>query len=106
MKCSKYIFIGLKKSPSFMVEINKESHSILIFKPDKYSEKLKDFFEKYYLGEILYEINYEQIIYMKNDTKNFNKIEDFDTTILSELLIKIKNDKYLLIKENITKNYK
>jgi len=106
MNYSEYIFIGTNNEPFFMIEINKTNHSILVFKPDKYSKKLKDLFEKYYLGEILYEINYDKIIFMKDDSKNFNKIKDFQATIVSEILIKVKNDKYIFIKDNIHTNYK
>jgi hypothetical protein len=106
MKYSKYIFIGDTNEPFYMIELNKTNHSIMIFKPDKYSKKLNDFFEKYYLGEILYEINYEKIIFIKNDIKEFDKIKDLNASILSEILIKIKNDKYLLIKNDIQTNYK
>ena len=101
MNYSEYIFVGDKNEPFYMIEINRHHHSILIFKPDKYSKKLTDFFEKYYLGEILYEINYEKIIFIKDDVKHFHKIIDFKTSLLSEILIKIKNNKYILIKNNI-----
>lgn len=106
MNYSEYIFIGTNDEPFFMIEINKMNHSILVFKPDKYSKKLKDLFEKYYLGEILYEINYNKIIFMKDGSKHFNKIKDFHATILSEILIKVKNDKYIFIKDDIHTNYK
>jgi hypothetical protein len=106
MNYSEYIFIGTQENPFFMIEINKQDHNIIIFKPDKYSKKLKDFFEKYYLGEILYEINYEKITYIKDDMHKFNKIKDFNTNVLSEILIKLKNDKYILIKNDIQTNYK
>ena len=101
MNYSEYIFIGAEQNPFFMIEINKTNHNIMIFKPNKYSKKLKDDFEKYYLGEILYEINYEKIILIKHDSKKFTKIKDFTTSILTELLIKIKDGKYLLIKDDI-----
>jgi hypothetical protein len=102
MTYSKYFFIGNKANPYFMLELNKQKHTIMVFKPDKYSQKMKDFFEKYYLGEILYEINYEKMFFIKNDATRFDKITDFDTTILSELLIKLKKtNKYILIKEQI-----
>jgi hypothetical protein len=106
MNYSEYIFIGANDEPFFMIEINKTNHSILVFRPDKYSKKLKDLFEKYYLGEILYELNYDKIIFMKDDSKNFNKIKDFHATIVSEILIKVKNDKYIFIKDDIHTNYK
>ena len=101
MDCPEYIFIGPKEEPFFMIELNKSQHTIMILKPDKYSKKLKDVFEKYYLGEILHKINYDKLITIKDDGKEFTKIKDFTATILSELLIKIKNNEYFLIKEDI-----
>ena len=104
MNYSEYFFIGNKSNPYFMLEVNRQNHNIIIFKPDKYSNKLKDYFEKYSLGEILYEINYEKLIFIKNDSKSFDKISDFDTIVFSELLIKLKKNKYILIKDDIYEN--
>ena len=102
MNYSEYYFIGNKNQPYFMLEINKKDHTIIIFKPDKYSKKMKDFFEKYYLGKISYEIvNYEKIFFIKNDSKKFDKIKDFNTFILSEMLVKLDDDQYILIKDDI-----
>ena len=104
MNYSEYFFIGNKKNPYFMLEVNKQNHNFIIFKPDKYSKKLNDYFEKYYLGEILYEVNYEKLIFIKDDSAPFDKIKDFDTIIFSEILIKLKKNKYILIKDDIYEN--
>jgi hypothetical protein len=69
MNYSEYFFIGNKKNPYFMVEVNRQNHTIIIFKPDKYSKKQKDYFEKYSLGEILYEINYEKMFFMMKEIR-------------------------------------
>jgi hypothetical protein len=105
MNFSEYFFIGNKNEPQFMLEVNRREHNIIIFKPDKYSKKMTDFFEKYYLGEILYEIvNYDKIIFIKDDAKKFDKIKDFNTFILSEILIKMDDEQYMLIKDDIYEN--
>ena len=106
MNKSEYIFIGSNDAPFFMIEISRQDHKAIIFKPDKYSKKFKDYFEQYYLGEVLHEFSYEKIIYIKDDAKCFNKIKDFKANIFSEIVIRLKNNKYLLIKNDVQLNNK
>ena len=40
MISTNFIFIGNKQNPSYMIEIIKERHMIIIYHPDKYSKKL------------------------------------------------------------------
>jgi hypothetical protein len=86
-----------------MLEIDKENHKIIISRPDKHSLNIKNFFEKYYLGEILYEIKYEKIIYSEDNLKDYTKLDGKmgeGSLLLSECIIKTKN-KYLWIKDDI-----
>ena len=99
---SDYIFIGDKKKPFYMIEIIKSKHLIVIYRPDKYSEKEKDFFDRYYLGET-YEIEYDKIIYMKNSLLYYSKSEkesDLCSHILPEMIIKSEN-KYILVRDSV-----
>ena len=89
-----------------MVEIHRKHKKIVIFKPDKYSMKLKDFCEKYYLGELVYEIDYCKIFYMKNDLRDYGELFETDldgSRILSEMVIKTKRE-YFLIRNDIYTN--
>ena len=98
-----YYFIGDPKNPFFLLEINRETHKIIISKPDKHSLNSRVFFEKYYLGEIVYEIKYEQIFYIEDHLTDYTKLDGKmgeGAMILSECIIKTKNQ-YLWLKENI-----
>lgn len=98
-------FIGSKKNPYYMVEINRKNKKIIIYKPDKHSLKCKDFCEKYYLGELIYDINYSKIFYMKNDLTEYTELYETiyeGSFILSEMVIQTnKEGEYLLLKDKV-----
>jgi hypothetical protein len=96
------IFIGNKNNPFYMIEFNKNKKKIVIYKPDKYSLQLDDFFEQYSLGEIICEIKYTKYYYMR---KNCKQYLDKNTYLLSEILIETSN-KYLLVKDKVYENVK
>jgi len=94
-------FIGDENNPIFMIEFNILKKKVIIYKPDKYSLKISNFFEKYTLGEILYEKKYKKYFYIKNECKLFKKFNKEDKVfLLKEILIKT-NDSFLLIKDSI-----
>jgi len=97
------IFIGNKNNPYYMIEFNKNKKKITIYKPDKYSLKMKGFLEKYTLGEIMYEIHYKKYFYIRNDCKKYMNeylnVSD-NVYLLSEIVFQIK-DEYLLIKDDV-----
>ena len=98
-------FIGNKNNPSFMIEFNKKKKKVIIYKPDKYSLKTKDFLEHYTLGEILYETKYKKYYYIKKKCQLFNKTNTYfnleeDVFLLNEIII-LLNDKYLLVRDSI-----
>ena len=96
------IFIGNKNNPSYMIEIYKNKKKIIIYKPDKYSLKIKEFYDQYALGEIVYELNYKKFFFMKNDCRCYlNKY----IYLLSEIVFETK-DKYILIKDSIYESKK
>lgn len=102
MISTNFIFIGNKTNPGYMIEIIKERHTIIIFRPDKYSKKITDFFDYYYLGET-FEVNYDKVFYKQNDLKPFAKSKRESKIIsewLSEIVIKTA-DNYILINEEI-----
>lgn len=96
------IFIGDKKNPLFMIEFNKNKKKIVIYKPDKYSLQLDDFFDQYSLGEIVCEIKYIKYYYIRKDCKQYL---DKNSSLLSEIIVETK-DKYLWIKDEIYENTK
>lgn len=91
------IFIGNKKNPLYMIEFDKNKKKIIVYKPDKYSLNMKDFFETYSLGEIVSEIKYKKYYYIKKNCKNYL---DKDIYLLPEILFETSNT-YLLIKDNL-----
>lgn len=91
------IFIGNKKKPLYMIEFDKNKKKIIIYKPDKYSLKMKDFFETYYLGEIVSEVKYKKYYYIKADCKNYLEKEIY---LLPEILFETPN-KFLLLNDNL-----
>jgi len=96
------IFIGNKNNPSYMIEIYKNKKKFIIYKPDKYSLKIKEFYDQYALGEIVYELNYKKVFFMKNDCHCYlNKY----IYLLSEIVFETK-DKYILIKDSIYESKK
>lgn len=102
MISTNFIFIGNKKNPSFMIEIIKEKHMIIVYRPDKYSKKITDFFDYYYLGET-FEVKYEKLFYKKNDLITFTKSNNESQVIsewLSEILIRTETN-YILINTEI-----
>lgn len=103
MISSNFLFIGNKKKPFYMIEFIKKKHLMVIYRPDKYSEKSKDFVDKYYLGETL-EIEYEKIYYIKKNLVKYSKTEKeckIVSDILPEMLIKTKK-RYILVNESVT----
>jgi hypothetical protein len=93
-----YIFVGKKNKPSFLLEFIKKLNKVYIYQPDKYSlrDKELDFFEKYYLGNLVSEIQYDEFV-----TKD--KLIDFnDCYYTPEIIIKTKKD-YILINKSIIK---
>ena len=103
MSYLEYYFVGDPENPLYLIEINKEAHRIVVSTPDKHSKKAKVFFERYYLGDILYDIKYESIIYQKDDLHDYTKLDGKmgeGSFILSECIIKTKK-KYLWIKDDI-----
>jgi hypothetical protein len=98
------IFIGNKQKPLYMIEFDKHKKKIIVYKPDKYSLKMKDFFETYYLGEIVYEIKYTKYYYIKTDCKNYLD-KHLRLYLLSEILFETPN-KYLLIKDDLYESKK
>ena len=102
MISTNFIFIGNKTNPSYMIEFIKEIHTIIIYRPDKYSKKITDFFDNYYLGET-FEVKYDKVFYKKNQLKPFAKSKTESKIIsewLSEIVIKTK-DNYILVNEQI-----
>ena len=69
---------------------------------DKYSKKITDFFDYYYLGET-FEVKYEKLFYKKNDLITFTKSNNESQVIsewLSEILIRTETN-YILINTEI-----
>ena len=98
-----YYFIGEPKNPFFLLEINRQTQQINISRPDKHSLNSKIFFEKYYLGEILYDVKYENIFYPEDNISDYTKLDGKmgeGSFILTECIIKTKK-KYLWIKDKI-----
>jgi len=91
------IFIGNKNNPSYMIEIYKNKKKIIIYKPDKYSLKMKEFYEQYSLGEIVDEINYKKFFFIKKDCQVFMEKSIY---LLSEIIFETK-DKFILVKDLI-----
>jgi hypothetical protein len=98
------IFIGNKNNPNFMIEIYKNKKKFIVYKPDKYSLKIKEFYEQYALGEIVHDIHYKKFYFIKNDCKQYlNKYEYIH--LLSEIVFETK-DKYIWIKDSIYESKK
>jgi hypothetical protein len=100
------IFIGNKKNPNYMIEFYKNKKKIIIYKPDKYSFKMKTFFDQYSLGEIIYEGSYLKYYYIKNNCNLFSipNLNIDHIYLLPEIIIYIKDkekDKYFLINDEI-----
>jgi len=60
-----YYFVGSKTSPEFLVELQKKTKDIIIYKPDKYS-KDEEFYEKYALGKVVIKAKNAEIIFTQN----------------------------------------
>jgi hypothetical protein len=58
---------------------------------------MKDFFETYFLGEIICEIEYKKYYYIKKDCKNYYRK---DIYLLPEILFETSN-KFLLVKNEL-----
>jgi hypothetical protein len=95
-----HIFIGKKTKPSFLLEFNKKLKTICVYKPDKYSirDTELEFFEKYSLGKLVTEIDYDEFIITKDPLINFKDYYYYTP----EILVKSKND-YILINKSINK---
>ena len=90
------IFVGNKKSnPTFLVEIIEQTNQISVYKPDKYS-KNQDFYEKYSLGKLYIQTNYDDINFITPIIPYKNYF-----LFTSNIIFKIKN-KYLSISNIIT----
>jgi hypothetical protein len=57
-------FVGSKSKPQYLIEIIEKNKSISIYTPDKFS-KNEEFYEKYSLGKLLLETNYNTILFTK-----------------------------------------
>lgn len=88
-------FVGSKASPEFLIELNKKTKDLTIYKPDKYS-KDEEFYEKYALGKIVFTAKNAEIIFTQNVISY--KKEKYTP----ELIIRTK-DKYILVNKNIKK---
>ena len=102
MSLTDFFFIGDKKNPTFMIEINRDTHILTIFTPDKYSKKSKEFFETYYLGNILFQGKYQKIAYKKNDKDIYDAKDGSieNAIIVSEMIIQTKK-MYFFVKDNL-----
>jgi len=103
MSLTDFFFIGDKKKPTFMIEINRDTHILTIFTPDKYSKKSKlEFFETYYLGNILFQGKYKKLAYKKNDKEVYDAKDGSieNAGILSEMIIQTKK-MYFFVKDNL-----
>lgn len=102
MSLTDFFFIGNKKNPTFMIEINRDNHILTIFTPDKYSKKSKEFFEIYYLGNILFQGKYQKIAYKKNDKKVYDAKDGSieNAIIVSEMIIQTKK-MYFFVKDDL-----
>ena len=90
------IFIGSKKSPTFLLNIDKNKN-VIIYTPDKLS-KNEEFYEKYSLGKIVLNDKYDDIIFI-------NKLESYimKKKYVPQLIIKLKTKYFLINEKNITK---
>lgn len=88
-------FVGSKTSPNFLVELQKKTKDIIIYKPDKYS-KDEEFYEKYALGKVVIKAKNAEIIFTQNVISY--KKEKYTP----ELIIRA-NDKYILVNNTIKK---
>ena len=86
-------FIGSKSSPEFLVEVNKTTKNIDIYKPDKMS-KNEEFYEKYSLGKLVLSAKYKNIIFIKKPV-SYKKHK-----YVSDIIVQT-NEKYLLINNKI-----
>ncbi len=93
------IFIGNKSKPSYMIDITK--NKLTVYQPDKYSLKEEEFFEKYSLGIVVFEINYKKIIFLKDEPIKYDK-GGYNSKIVSELLIQT-NKEFILLNKKISK---
>lgn len=88
-------FVGSKTSPEFLVELQKKTKDLTIYKPDKYS-KDEEFYEKYALGKVVIKVKNAEIIFTQNVISY--KKEKYTP----ELIIRA-NDKYILVNNTIKK---
>ena len=95
------IFIGEKAIPTYMLEFNNNNSIVQIYKPDKHSKNLEDFYEKYSLGKLVAEMNYEDVIYINGKPELYGK-RIYKSFYTPQLLLKIDND-YFLINKKISK---
>jgi hypothetical protein len=88
-------FVGSKTSPEFLVELQKKTKDLTIYKPDKYS-KDEEFYEKYALGEVVIKSKNAEIIFTQ-------KIVSYKKEKYTPELIVRTKDKYILVNKNIKK---
>ena len=88
-------YIGKKTKPSFLVEILPKKKEVKIYKPDKYSKKESNFYERYALGELLIDIKYKSI------SLSENPIPYKECLFVPKIILKIKNNNYLVISNKI-----
>ena len=90
-------FVGDKSNPSFLIEVIPKQKIISIYKPDKYS-KNEEFYEKYSLGKLLIQTNYNDIIFVKKPVY-------YNHFLFSpEIIFKIKNNS-LIVSNTITRMF-
>jgi len=85
-----HYFVGKRAKPSFLVSVQKTKKNVTIYKPDGAS-KNEEFFEKYYLGQVLVETKYSDIIFINKPVKFKNHYE-----YVPEIILKIKGKYYMV----------
>ena len=58
----KFILIGKKAKPTYLVEIDPKKKQLMIYKPDEYS-KGEEFYERYALGEKVFAAKYDKLYF-------------------------------------------
>jgi len=89
-----------KSKPAYLVEIHgtKTNKKIVVYKPDKYSKEEPDFYEKYALGEVVFDSLREKkkiqsIEYKSPPEPNYKKTDSY---YAPELRVKTQNHFFVI----------
>jgi len=91
----KIYFVGnTLKNPSFLIEVNTTKKIINIYKPDKYSKK-ENFYEKYALGSLIINTEYDDITFVKKPvsykSKGLADLPVYPSLFVPEITFNINN---------------